>query len=277
MGWTNVGAAVIEVTTVIVAGPTGGVFIYYPAAGTGNLVGSWAAQAGTDAYQNSYPQGIQISGSGLQTGLNMVLNDGQLAWTEPTWTAPGTIFANQVVLQPTTVVNSPATDSAATSATLELIGRQSGGTLSSALLNADSIELDPIGAAAPLTAFVDSSSTQSQIDNGDSWHTLILTGGWTGHSQGGWTNGLRYRRLSNGDVEFDGSITAPATPAGTTIGTFPAGYRPSANKMFVAVYTGNSPKLMDFNITSGGAITYDSDLGTTGSGVAYVTSRFSTF
>lgn len=35
-----------------------GLFIYSPAPGPGNLIGSWAASAGTDPYGNAYPQGL---------------------------------------------------------------------------------------------------------------------------------------------------------------------------------------------------------------------------
>src|ERR1700685_3918734 len=57
-GFNNPGE--IVATTVIVEGAKGGIFIYSPSPGAGNLIGSWTAQAGTDAYGNSYPQGLAI-------------------------------------------------------------------------------------------------------------------------------------------------------------------------------------------------------------------------
>lgn len=69
------------VSLVIVSAPAGayaGIFVYSPAPGLGNLIGSWAAQAGTDPYGNAYPQGLNvkvgaISGSTF-TGTNFIIN-----------------------------------------------------------------------------------------------------------------------------------------------------------------------------------------------------------
>ena len=52
------------VSVVIVTAPSGayaGIFIYTPAPGAGNLIGSWAAEAGTDPYGNAYPQGLNVT------------------------------------------------------------------------------------------------------------------------------------------------------------------------------------------------------------------------
>jgi hypothetical protein len=57
-GFVNPG--VVVATTVIVEGAKGGIFVYSPSPGAGNLIGSWAAQAGTDQYGNAYPQGLAI-------------------------------------------------------------------------------------------------------------------------------------------------------------------------------------------------------------------------
>jgi hypothetical protein len=66
---------------VIVSAPSGsyaGIFVYSPAPGAGTLIGSWAAQAGTDPYGNAYPQGLNVTVgtiSGITfTGTNWILN-----------------------------------------------------------------------------------------------------------------------------------------------------------------------------------------------------------
>lgn len=66
---------------VIVTAPAGayaGIFIYSPAPGLGNLIGSWAAQAGVDPFGNPYPQGLNVTVgtiSGITfTGTNWILN-----------------------------------------------------------------------------------------------------------------------------------------------------------------------------------------------------------
>src|SRR5271169_7076497 len=56
--WTN------QLTNLIIlsAAQAGfsGFFVYTPAPGAGNLIGSWAAAAGTDPYGDPYPQGLQV-------------------------------------------------------------------------------------------------------------------------------------------------------------------------------------------------------------------------
>ena len=62
MGWSNVAAAVLEVTTIIIEGGAGtgsGIFVYYPEPGNGNLVATLTPTSGTDPYGNNY------SGPGL--------------------------------------------------------------------------------------------------------------------------------------------------------------------------------------------------------------------
>jgi hypothetical protein len=66
---------------VIVTAPAGayaGIFIYSPTPALGNLIGSWAAQAGTDPFGNSYPQGLNVTVGSITgttfTGTNFILN-----------------------------------------------------------------------------------------------------------------------------------------------------------------------------------------------------------
>lgn len=47
-------------TTLVIDSSGGGIFFYSGIPAFGNLVGSWAEQAGSDAYGNSYTQGIAI-------------------------------------------------------------------------------------------------------------------------------------------------------------------------------------------------------------------------
>ncbi len=55
-------AGIVRARVVIITGGTGsGIFVYSPSPGAGNLIGSWAAQAGTDQYGNAYPQGLNVS------------------------------------------------------------------------------------------------------------------------------------------------------------------------------------------------------------------------
>lgn len=74
----------ITATSVVVAGATGGLFIYSGVPAHGNLIGSWAGASGTDAFGNAYPQGLNvtvgaISGSTITgstlDGTDFILND----------------------------------------------------------------------------------------------------------------------------------------------------------------------------------------------------------
>jgi hypothetical protein len=53
----------ISANTVVVSGSGEGLFIYSGTPGTGNLIGSWAQTASTDAYGNPYPAGLQVGNS----------------------------------------------------------------------------------------------------------------------------------------------------------------------------------------------------------------------
>lgn len=59
-------------TTIIIEGntPNTGLFIYAGAPAFGNLIGSWAAQAGTDPQGNAYPAGINVF-QGQLTGVGI--------------------------------------------------------------------------------------------------------------------------------------------------------------------------------------------------------------
>ena len=52
-----------------------GFFVYSPAPGPGNLIGSWAAAAGTDPYGNAYPAGLSVD-VGSFTGVSLFLYSG---------------------------------------------------------------------------------------------------------------------------------------------------------------------------------------------------------
>jgi hypothetical protein len=99
---------------VFVGGPSGGVFIYSGAPALGNLIGSWAGQAGVDPYGNAYPQGLSdtigvlfgsvIAGGSLSLNPGPLLLYGNTAtvivyltgagnWAAPANLAGGVVFA----------------------------------------------------------------------------------------------------------------------------------------------------------------------------------------
>src|SRR5215469_8017914 len=62
VGWNS---SVFPLLIVTPSGGFTGLFLYSPGPGTGNLIGSWTAAAGTDPYGNAFPQGINVQGGNL--------------------------------------------------------------------------------------------------------------------------------------------------------------------------------------------------------------------
>jgi hypothetical protein len=66
----GVTGGIVRARQVIISGSADGVFVYQGTPGAGTLVGSWAADAGTDPYGNAYPRGFSVGkASGTQTQL----------------------------------------------------------------------------------------------------------------------------------------------------------------------------------------------------------------
>lgn len=66
----GVTGGIVRARQVIISGSADGVFVYDGSPGAGTLVGSWAADAGTDPYGNAYPKGFSVGlASGTQTQL----------------------------------------------------------------------------------------------------------------------------------------------------------------------------------------------------------------
>lgn len=87
MGWSNVAGGVLEATTVIVTAGSAisGIFVYNGAPATGNLVGSWTASSGTDAFGNAYGAGFNI---GTQSAAHLSVDlAGDLVMYDSTDTA----------------------------------------------------------------------------------------------------------------------------------------------------------------------------------------------
>lgn len=61
MGW---GGNVFFVLIVQSQTPNTGIFVYTPAPGAGNLIGSWTAAAGNDPFGNPHPAGVYLAGTG---------------------------------------------------------------------------------------------------------------------------------------------------------------------------------------------------------------------
>ncbi len=83
------------------------------------------------------------------------------------------------------------------------------------------------------------------------WQTPSLLAGWSNFGSG--FRNARYR-LNNGTVELEGMLNAGTTSVGTTIITFPAGFRPDANIPLVVETSAGSARV---DINSNGNLRVD--------------------
>lgn len=74
MPWTN---GIINVLIIDTAN-NGGIFVYSGVPQNGNLIGSWAAQAGVDQFGNAFPAGLNVSVGSISgttfNGINFMIN-----------------------------------------------------------------------------------------------------------------------------------------------------------------------------------------------------------
>lgn len=97
-----------------------GLFIYSPSVGTGNLIGSWAGQAGTDPYGNAYNQNLSTYGSQVITNQPVPVQQitGQATGSALlTLTLPNATTASNVLVLCTSV-SSTGTNTTITGVTL---------------------------------------------------------------------------------------------------------------------------------------------------------------
>lgn len=100
MGWKN-----DQTTLLIVNAQTGsfsGLFVYSPSPGTGTLIASIAAAAGTDPFGNSYPAGLMTQQGGVAGDLLATLAAGSLTFGQhggASLASAGLVPLSDIVLQ----------------------------------------------------------------------------------------------------------------------------------------------------------------------------------
>lgn len=152
----------------------------------------------------------------------------------------------------------------------EIAGRVNG------YLDIQSASLDGVTVPQRIIAYGTIIPSTAQTETVETWHNLTLQNGFTGVVQGGWYQGIRYRLDACGNVEIDGAILPPTTPANLVVGTLPAGYRPSSDKLFLCLWIAGTGKIGDFLINSSGQMQWLADFGNpAGTGNAYITAHWS--
>lgn len=121
---------VVVAQIVIIGGPHGGVFVYAPHPGAGNLIGSIAGTAGTDSFGNPYLAGItDYVNTGGAAGLTVQLFNGIITFLDQQSVNPVTHNSSAGVIHqslsgqaPVTFLDSPSTNSSGLHAALWLVG-----------------------------------------------------------------------------------------------------------------------------------------------------------
>lgn len=249
-GWSNQ-----VVSVIIIVDGTGftGLFFYSPTIGTGNLVGSWTANAGTDPFGNPYPAGFMI-----QTGNSRItINDVGGITTETYVTGNPTIVQSAFIQAAANGLGNAEVDQwLASSARNSTNGDSAGLALQSSntayTRQAQAVIFYEAGsqhnylivgaggatiAAGSITAVEPGTGTgQSNVAVAETWHTASLDTGFT-TSASDQVPRYRLEGTAGGVVRLDGTVyTSGAVAAGATMFTLPAGYRPAADRRrFVGV------------------------------------------
>lgn len=211
-----------------------GIFLYSAAPAAGNLIGSWAPLAGTDAFGNKYDKGlISYQPTGLNLGVYSALTQGTLQLGNIT-NAVGPDFSNsaQVDAQISNVIGSSyvrtlsphnSSNGDVVPAPLWLVAGASGvvtGSTSApyALISSDT-QLSPVDCLISGNLIKDIG-----FDTRAAWQTPTAATGWT-------ITTLKYRFDAEDNVVWAGTLsqnTGAAGPGGAVATVaVPAAYRPT--------------------------------------------------
>lgn len=231
MGWRQTS---VVTNLVVIEGASGGLFVYSPRPGPGNLIASIAAASGAnDGFGNPFQAGFTVySASGFTQMLTNALIfrlvgdvfDGGLTPTA----AGGPSGVPGVIVSSVSNFNAAGGNS---QAFIGLAGQSADGTkgpfiyLGSGQVGSSNIQPAPVlivgGGLAYAAPGVPGGSLVPET-----FHNFTITlAGWAN------TNAfvMQYRLLPTQDVEIVGDISGTALGAGSQIvGVLPAGYRPTA-------------------------------------------------
>jgi hypothetical protein len=254
-GWSN-----NIVSVIIIEEGTGftGLFFYSPTVGAGNLVGSWAANAGTDPYGNPYPAGFMI-----QTGDSRIeINDVSGITTQAYVTGnPDVDFSAFVQAAASGLGIAQVDQWLVSSAQNSTYGDTAGVVVQSN--NSENTnpakaylywEGAPGGAGQHNYVTVSAAGgiisagnvtgvepgTGTSLTNpaaGETWHTPTLNAGFTtGGTPEDHAPRYRLEGIGGGVVRLDGVVlTSGSVSANAPMFTLPAGYRPTQRKRFTGV------------------------------------------
>lgn len=249
-GWSSTATTLIIITE---GGGFSGLFFYAPAPGKNQLVGSWAAAAGTDPFGNTYPAGLEV-GNGIGEAVGMEL-DGMipvLYWDAGTPNTNNFFAAFAETIGTGTdsygqwVVNGQQDKTQKDFCSLTLNASSQSGVQPAQWLftyndpggtghvyafesfGGFTVQAGTVTAVQPGTG-----SSRSNPAAAETWHTPTPSALWT---TTGTAQPVRYRYMPDGTVLLDGElITAGAGPwpANASMFSLPAGYMPAQSCPFV--------------------------------------------
>jgi hypothetical protein len=241
----------ITSTEVVVQGATGGIFIYSGIPATGNLIGSWAGNAGTDAFGNIYPQGeYNANGtsnitftpdSGLvkqffttgnpnittPSALYGIYNSGSAVDELEITSAKTTGFLDQAGLLCTS-----SNSSGTSPATAALYYNYSTGLFIAVEVNYRGTQVN--GASAVVGLQPGTGTSRTNLAQNEIWHTPALSVDWN-NVAGNQSLRYQFEPINGGRVRLDGSVQssgALGANAPYLNAPLPSAYWPATQKRF---------------------------------------------
>lgn len=260
--WSNPGTTLIVITEELTG--FSGIFGYSPSVGTGNLIFSLAAGAGTDPYGNAYPQGLDVFNPATHTRIN--LNDGvMLVSKDGVTTQPGSLGFNTINGNPATTLTSVLAAGVGVEGFIGLMPGSDGTEFTApALYCAEAL------GTRPFYQFITGNIVKAatNLSSIESWQTPTANTGWAVGPAGGSFQPIQYRRDVQDNVHLVGVFhSTSATPAATAF-TLLSGYRPVvAQRVSVNTNAGGVYAPRSLIVNTNGTVTLDPAVGATNTDV----------
>lgn len=277
---------------IVILSGSNGIFIYNGTPAAGSLVGSIAATAGTDSFGNNYPVGIQFT-DGVRSVLSTMSNFAGTGAPQIRWKTGGSTEKDSMrsscaiqgsganrayTAQHTGPSNSNGFDDftliqflssedgfqAANGALIYVPVTGSGG--SSVSHTWDWAGLKAIGTFTGVQPGTGTSYSNTAI--GESWHTLILAGGFQPLAGFGVPR-YQYEGTNGGRLRLSGAVQLTANQAQSTqFSTVPAGWAPATVRYFLTAnnLSGGTGRIESLHVQPGGGL----EIGNAGSTGNYV-------
>jgi hypothetical protein len=218
-----------------------GIFLYSGTPAAGNMTGSWASVAGSDAFGNAYPAGLEIYStfgnltlspvdgnlfSVGSSGATIRLGDGEMDFSQPGYSSTATIIQDLIRTHGSLYISSGEAVAADQDTTFGIITGYGVPTVGSP----DTYpRINAMGGGGGVMChhYVSGAAVKSDLvgNTAETWHTPTFAGSWvtTGTLNTNSTfQGMQYRLDAEDNVWISGGATT--TAAGGTIFTLPAGY-----------------------------------------------------